>query len=50
MRKIERTSFYNSKMEMVQQVILIQVVKRPNRTDFPIVPPEAKKGSLVDKT
>jgi hypothetical protein len=38
MREIERMSFYNSKMEMVQQVIVIQVVKRPNRTDLPIVP------------
>jgi len=33
MGKIKRIGFYNKKLKIFQQVIIIQLMKRPNRTD-----------------
>jgi len=33
MREIKRTGIYTKKLKIGQQVIVIQLMKRPNRTD-----------------
>ena len=36
MREIERIRLYNKKIKIVQQVIVIQIMKKTNRTDLSI--------------
>jgi hypothetical protein len=36
MREIKRIGAYTKKIKIVQQVIVIQLMKRPNRTDLSI--------------
>jgi len=36
MREIERIRLYNKKIKIIQQVIVIQIMKRTNRTDLSI--------------
>jgi len=36
MREIKRIGAYTKKLKIVQQVIVIQLMKRPNRTDLSI--------------